>query len=141
MNSSATKFALLHPLRLSAVLALAAALSGCSVFMAANQPEQKDLTILTAGTTRNRILTEFGQPVSSRLVNMNRVDLFSFTQGYSKEARVGRAFAHGTMDVATGGVWEVAGTPTEAVFSGKKLSYEVTYDRYDRVMRVVRLGQ
>ena len=109
--------------------------------MAANQPPQKDLEILTAGTSRKRILSEFGQPLSSRLVGMNRVDLFTFTQGYSKEAKVGRAFAHGTMDLATGGVWEVAGTPTEAVFSGKKLSYEITYDRYDRVLRVVRLGQ
>lgn len=116
-------------------------LSGCSVFMAANQPPERNLEILTAGTSRKRILSEFGQPISSRLVGMNRIDLFTFTQGYSKEAKVGRAFAHGTMDVATGGVWEVAGTPTEAVFSGKKLSYEITYDRYDRVLRVVRLGE
>ena len=116
-------------------------LSGCSVFMAANQPPERDLEILTAGTSRKRILSEFGQPISSRLVGMNRMDLFTVTQGYSKEAKVGRAFAHGTMDVATGGVWEVAGTPTEAVFSEKKLSYEITYDRYDRVLRVVRLGE
>lgn len=115
--------------------------SGCSVFMAAEQPDKKDLGILTVGTSRNRLLREFGQPLTSRLVGMNRVDLFTFTQGYSKEAKVGRAFAHGTLDIATSGVWEIAGTPTEAVFSGKKLSYEITYDRYDRVQRVVRLGE
>jgi hypothetical protein len=117
------------------------ALSGCSVFMAANQPEKRDLSILTAGTRRSEIIAEFGQPLTSRLVGMNRVDLFTFTQGYSKEVKVGRAFAHGTMDVATGGVWEIAGTPTEAMFSGKKLSYEITYDRTDRVQRVVRIGE
>jgi len=122
-------------------LFLCAALSGCSVFMAANQPDLRDLSVLTAGTRRQAIIAELGQPVTSRLVGMNRVDLFTFTQGYSKEAKVGRAFAHGTLDVATGGVWEIAGTPTEAVFSGKKLSYEVTYDRLDRVLRVVRLGE
>jgi hypothetical protein len=44
------------------------------------------------------------------------------------------------MDLATGGVWEIAGTPTEAVFSGKKLSYEVTYDSSNKVIRVSRLG-
>jgi hypothetical protein len=109
--------------------------------MAANQPDLRDLSVLTAGTRRQAIIAELGQPVTSRLVGMNRVDLFTFTQGYSKEAKVGRAFAHGTLDVATGGVWEIAGTPTEAVFSGKKLSYEVTYDRLDRVLRVVRLGE
>jgi len=123
------------------VLLLSLAQSGCSVFMAAEQPDKKDLGILTMGTSRKAILEEFGQPLTSRLVGMNRVDLFTFTQGYSKEAKVGRAFAHGTLDIATSGVWEIAGTPTEAVFSGKKLSYEVTYDRNDRVQRVVRLGE
>lgn len=123
------------------VLLVSLAQGGCSVFMAANQPDKKDLGLLTMGTPRNTILQEFGQPLSSRLAGMNRVDLFTFTQGYSKEAKVGRAFAHGTLDVATSGVWEIAGTPTEALFSGKKLSYEVTYDRNDRIQRVVRLGE
>jgi hypothetical protein len=109
--------------------------------MAANQPPRKDLDVLTAGTPRSVIIAEFGQPLSSRIVGANRVDLFSFTQGYSKEARAGRAFAHGTMDLATGGVWEIAGTPTEAVFSGKKLAYEVTYDNSNRVIRVSRLSE
>lgn len=124
-----------------AVVALGAGLAGCSVFMAVEQPKKRDLDVLTAGTERSEIIAELGMPVTSRLVGFNRVDLFTFTQGYSKEAKVGRAVAHGTMDLATGGVWEIAGTPTEAVFSGKKLSYEVTYDRYDRVQRVVRLGE
>ena len=116
-------------------------LAGCSVFMAADQPDKRDLSVLTAGTSRNDIIAELGQPLTSRLVGLSRVDLFIFTQGYSKEAKVGRAFAHGTLDVATGGVWEIAGTPAEAMFSGKKLSYEVTYDRWDRVQRVQRLGE
>lgn len=115
-------------------------LPACSVFMAAHQPPRKDVDVLTVGTKRNEVIAELGQPLSSRLVGYNRVDLFSFTQGYSKEARVGRAFAHGTMDLATGGVWEIAGTPTEALFSGKKLSYEVTYDASDKILRVTRLG-
>lgn len=115
-------------------------LSACSVFMAANQPNKKDLSILVSGTPRSRILAEFGQPVSSRLVGNHRVDLFSFTQGYSKEAKAGRAFAHGAADVVTGGIWELAGTPTEAVFSGKSVSYEITYDSSDRIVRVVRLS-
>jgi hypothetical protein len=116
-------------------------LGGCSVFMAADQPHKRDLSVLTAGTNRREIIAELGQPMTSRLVGLKRVDLFTFTQGYSKEAKIGRAFAHGTMDVATGLVWEIAGTPAEAMFSGKKLSYEVTYDQNDRVQRVQRLGE
>jgi len=113
----------------------------CSVFLAANQPDKKNLSVLVAGTPRARILAEFGQPVSSRLVDNRRIDLFSITQGYSKEAKAGRAFAHGVGDIATVGMWELAGTPTEVVFSGKKLSYEVTYDYFDRVARVVKLSE
>jgi hypothetical protein len=126
---------------LPALVAAGMGVSGCSVFMAVEQPKKRDLSVLTAGTKRSEIIAEFGLPVTSRLVGLNRVDLFTFTQGYSKEVKVGRAVAHGTMDLATAGVWEIAGTPTEAVFSGKKLSYEVTYDRSDRVQRVVRLGE
>ncbi len=116
-------------------------LSGCSVFMAANQPDKKDLSVLTAGTPRARLLEEFGQPVSSRLQGEKRIDLFSFVQGYSKEAKVGRAFGHGVGDIATVGLWEFAGTSAETVFDGKKLSFEVTYNRSDFVERVVRLGE
>ncbi len=116
-------------------------LSGCSVFMAANQPDKKDLSVLTAGTPRARLLEEFGQPVSSRLQGEKRIDLFSFVQGYSKEVKVGRAFGHGVGDIATVGWWEFAGTSAETVFDGKKLSFEVTYNRSDFVERVVRLGE
>jgi hypothetical protein len=116
-------------------------LSGCSVFMAANQPDKKDLSVLTAGTPRARLLEEFGQPVSSRLQGEKRIDLFSFVQGYSKEVKVGRAFGHGVGDIATVGLWEFAGTSAETVFDGKKLSFEVTYNRSDFVERVVRLGE
>ena len=109
--------------------------------MAANQPDKKDLSVLTAGTPRARLLEEFGQPVSSRLQGEKRIDLFSFVQGYSKEAKVGRAFGHGVGDIATVGLWEFAGTSAETVFDGKKLSFEVTYNRSDFVERVVRLGE
>jgi hypothetical protein len=114
--------------------------SGCSVFMAANQPDKKDLSVLAAGTPRARLLTEFGQPISSRLLGEKRIDLFSFVQGYSKEVKAARAMGHGVGDIATAGLWEFAGTSTETVLDGKKLSFEVTYNRADLVVRVVRLS-
>jgi hypothetical protein len=115
-------------------------LAGCSVFMAANQPDRKDLSVLAAGTPRSRLLEEFGQPVSSRLQGDKRIDLFSFVQGYRKETKAVRALGHGVGDIATVGLWELAGTPAETVFDGKKLSFEVTYNRGDFVERVVRLS-
>jgi hypothetical protein len=43
--------------------------------------------------------------------------------------------------VFTLGLWEVVGTPTEAVFNGKRVAYEVTYDSSDRIESVVPLKQ
>ena len=115
-------------------------ISGCSIFMAANQPDKKDLSVLTGGTPRARLLEEFGQPISSRLQGEKRIDLFTFVQGYRKEVKAARAFGHGVGDIATAGLWEFAGTSTETVLDGKKLSFEVTYNRADCVERVVRLS-
>lgn len=111
--------------------------TGCSVFMAAKQPDKKDLNCLAAGTPRNVVLTELGQPVQSDTKNGKRVDSFSFVQGYSKEAKVGRALFHGAADVFTLGLWEVIGTPTEAIFDGTKMACQVTYDESDKVENVV----
>jgi hypothetical protein len=67
------------------------------------------------------------------------VDVFSFTQGYSKGAKTGRAVFHGAADVLTLGLWEVVGTPTEAVFDGRQVAFEVTYDASEKVEKVVTL--
>ncbi len=48
--------------------------------------------------------------------------------------KAARAFFHGAADVFTFGLWEVIGTPGEAIFSGSKMKVEVVYDAEDRVM-------
>lgn len=118
------------------ILACTLSFTGCSVYMAASQPPKKNLAVLRPGTPRSEVLAELGKPSSSRLVNLRRRDWFLFTQGYSKEARVGRAFAHGTIDIATLGLWELAGTPAEVILSGKRMSFEVRYDDFDNVISV-----
>ena len=115
--------------------------SGCAVFMAAKQPPKRDLAVLSVGSPRNMVLTELGQPVSTDTREGKRVDLFAFTQGYSKGAKTGRALFHGAADIMTLGLWEVVGTPTEVVFSGKKMSFEVTYDANDRIEHIVDLSR
>ncbi len=124
---------------LLAAALLAASHTGCSVFLAATQPPKKNLSLLQYGTPRSRVLAEFGTPTSSRMVNWTRVDTFNILQGYSREMRAGRAIAHGTADLLTGGLWELAGTPAEMVFDGKRLHFEVTYDAQDRVIGVLTL--
>lgn len=114
-------------------------LTGCSVFMAAKGPEKKNLKCLEPGSSRYQVLSELGQPVATERKEDGLVDIFSFTQGHSKGARAGRALVHGTADVFTFGLWEVIGTPTEAMLDGKKMSFQVHYDNNDRVIQVVPL--
>ncbi len=113
--------------------------NGCSVYMAAKQPTRKNLEVFSQGTPRSLVLAEIGQPQESEIKSGKRVDVFSFVQGYSKGAKAGRAFFHGAADVFTIGLWEVVGTPTEAIFDGEKVAYEVTYNASDKVEKVVTL--
>jgi hypothetical protein len=118
---------------------IASLFGGCAVYMAAHQPDAKDLTVLSVGQPRARLIAELGPPVSSQTVEGVRTDIFSFTQGYSGGAKAGRAIFHGAADVATLGLWEAVGTPTEGYFNGTQLSAQVTYDPQDRVTAVVPL--
>ena len=95
-----------------AILGLIMHCVGCSVYMAARQPDKKNLDVLTVGTPRAMVLGELGQPVSTEIKDGQRTDVFAFTQGYGKGAKTGRAIFHGLADVFTLGLWEAVGTPT-----------------------------
>jgi hypothetical protein len=114
-------------------------LSGCSVFMAAKQPDAKNLDLLAVGTPRNLLLAEFGLPVVSEEKEGKKYDVFKFIQGYSAGAKAGRAVFHGAADIATLGLWEVIGTPTEGVFDGNEMVFQVRYDDNDRADEVIPL--
>lgn len=135
----AARIACASLLAVSAIVS-AVCMSGCAVTMAIEQPDKKDLSLFAPGTPRKKLIAEFGMPKTSKLVGLQRVDVFTFIQGYSRATRAGRALAHGAADVATGMLWEVAGTPAEIMMSGEKLSYEVLYDENDRVIRVGQLN-
>lgn len=126
-------------IRLYLMLCCVFILPGCSVYMAANQPDAKNLDLLVEGTPRHEVLIEFGEPVVSETREGHLYDLFSFTQGYSDNARTGRALLHGTASVLTLGIWEVVGTPTEALLDGADMAYQVKYDEDMAVLEAVRL--
>lgn len=113
--------------------------SGCAVFMAAKQPDKKNVDLFRVGTPRSMLLGEFGPPVVSETRDGKKHEIFKFIQGYSMGAKAGRALFHGAADVMTLGLWEVVGTPTEAVFSGDEMAYEVSYDQDDRIDQVIAL--
>jgi hypothetical protein len=113
--------------------------TGCSVYMAAHQPKAKDLSVLSPGTVRGRVIAELGAPVWSGEKDGDKADVFTFTQGYSTGAKTARALFHGVSDVFTLGLWEVLATPGEPVFSGTDMKLEVTYDKDDKVKSVKNL--
>jgi hypothetical protein len=111
--------------------------SGCSVFMAANQPSKKDTHLFSVGTPRNMLLAEFGPPAVSEIKDGKKHEIFTFVQGYSTGTKIARTLFHGTADIFSVGLWEVVGTPTEMVFHGNEMAYEVIYDENDRVDQVL----
>jgi hypothetical protein len=121
-------------------IALAVFCSGCSVFMAAKQPDKKDVGLFKVGTPRSLLLAEFGLPTAAETrEDGNKYEIYAFTQGYSAGAKAGRAVFHGAADVLTLGLWEIIGTPTEGAFDGDNIAYEVRYNTNNVVDQVVAL--
>lgn len=107
---------------------LVLALSGCAAIKATQQPDKKNLKVLSQGTPRSHVIAEIGAPLHSEQRDGVTVDVFAFKQGYTKGVKAGRALVHGAADVATGGLWEVVGIPAESLADGKNVKVEVTYD-------------
>ena len=82
--------------------------------MAARSPDKKDLSVLALGVPRAQVIAELGPPVHQSSDEAGDRDVFSFKQGYSLPARVGRATVHAVGDALTLGLWEVVGTPLES---------------------------
>lgn len=125
--------------RMLAALAMSWAMLGCSAYMAANQPGQKDLTLLTKGQPRAKLIAEYGTPIHTETRDGVKRDIFKFKHGYHGGVRAARAVLHGTASVATLGLWEIVGTPTEGYMNGTELSAEVIYDANERVATAVPL--
>ncbi|SMF16553.1 Beta-barrel assembly machine subunit BamE [Desulfovibrio gilichinskyi] len=125
------------------LLGMSLSVSGCSVYMAANQPDGKEMSMIIEGQPRSVMLGEFGQPVSTvkRADGSVEYDVFSFVDGYSGGAKAGRALFHGVADVFTCGLWEVVGTPVESVADGNKMSYKILYNEHEEVQTIIPLSK
>jgi hypothetical protein len=111
-------------------------LTGCSVFMAAQLPDKKDLNVLKPGVPRSVVIAEMGAPSSYDELEGTRTEVHKFKQGYSTPNKISRAVFHGTADLFTWGLWEVVATPTEYCFSGTDTIVMVSYDGSNRVEKV-----
>jgi hypothetical protein len=125
---------IMKKLKICAAVVLFVFTTGCSVYMATQQPEKKDVHVLDRGTARNHVIAEFGAPVHTEVDDEGKTcDVFVFVQGYSGGIKAGRAAFHGAADILTLGLWEVVGTPVEAVADGTEVKCEVFYDENECV--------
>ena len=118
------------------IMIMALALGGCArsaANMAATQPEAKDLSILSKGIHRDKVVARLGSPQSSVPHGDMSVDVYKFVQGYSGGTRTARVFVHSTLSIATLGLWEVAGTAIEGYARGTAVSVRVVYDRHSQI--------
>ncbi len=114
---------------------------GCSVYMAANQPDKKDVSVFNVGTPRTHVIAEAGRPLYTKeKADGTLTDTFVFVQGYSSGSKAGRALFHGAADVLTLGLWEVIGTPVEAIASGTDVKVQVEYDANEKVQNIIALS-
>ena len=99
-------------------------LNGCSVYMAADK-QGVNFDDLGKCQTRACLIADGAEPLPTK-------DLPKDTEVFKVEkatGSTGRAVMHGLLDVATLGIWEVAGTPIEGHYDKKKYyAIRVTYD-------------
>jgi len=103
------------------------------VILALKQPGKKNLGVLEPGTVRATVISELGLPIRTDEYRGEKVDIFKFSEGYSKELKFLRAGLHLTADAFTFGLWEIFGIVLETAIRPRDISMEVRYDAYDRV--------
>lgn len=117
------------------VLGLVALLfcGGCSMFMAMHGKRDANVGALSIGQDRAIVLANIGQPSKTVTTDDGRVDVFELQRGNAPSG--GRALAHGAIDLFTLGLWEVIGTPIEAM-QGESYTLTIEYDKQDKVKKV-----
>jgi hypothetical protein len=114
-----------------AAVLFVAPLAGCSVGMALHGHKDPDFALVQKGCDRTVVESQLGAP---RTMVSNADGSYSCTYEYQvgNEASAGRAAVHAGMDVLTLGIWEVFGTPVEAL-QGSKYRAVAKYGADDKL--------
>ncbi len=116
------------------LLALLPSASGCAVGMALSGRKDPEVGGLAVGQDRAIAIATIGPPHKTYGTTGKRIDVFKLKRG--DEPSAGRAIAHGVMDVLTFCLWEVVGTPIEAV-QGEAFYLTIQYDSEDKIVRMI----
>ena len=114
-------------------------ITGCSVGMALSGSKNKDTSVIYKGSERSFVIAKLGLPDHSiQDDDGNWVDTYYIKEG--NEPSAGRAIGHGVMDVLTLGLWEVIGTPIEAVAGSEDVqTIKIFYDEKDKIVEIERI--
>jgi hypothetical protein len=113
-------------LRLVLLGVVAQAVTACSVGLALHGEDPPDLSVLKAGTPKTQIESKLGPPDSEAILADGRTQS-TYAYEVGNESSAGRAGVHAAMDILTLGVWELVGTPLEAM-QGEEMRVVITYD-------------
>ena len=112
-------------------------LSGCSVYMASSK-KGAEFDDLAACKTKTCLLAKGAEQLQIQ-------GLPADTDAYKvlkPQGSYGRAFMHGLLDVATIGLWEIAGTPIEGAFDHTKYyAIRVTYEAGTENIKQIALAE
>lgn len=108
-------------LRSAAALLMLVFLAGCSVFMAASGKEDPNVMIMQPGTPRYVVESQFGPPTSQR-TEPNGEWWCTYVYEVGNQPSTGRAIGHFALDVLSLGIWEVVGTPVEALQGSQQMA-------------------
>jgi hypothetical protein len=131
---------MLSPTRLASlcVLGLALFAAGCA---STRTETKKDLTVVQPGVSREAVIYELGNPVSSTTSRAGLpVDVFTFVQGAAPSKKAPRPVEPEQADaVEILALLEQSGYSPTALLTGKKLTLQVNYDSEERVTDTVLL--
>lgn len=119
------------------VMAAAVILCGCSVYMASNK-KGADFDTLNACRTKTCLIANGAQPLQ---ISGLPTDTEAF-KVLKAQGSTGRAVMHGVLDVATLGIWEIAGTPMEGAYNKDEYyGIRVTFDHGTENIKQISLAQ
>ena len=123
---------------LMALLLMATAAQGCSIYKAATAPPPVQVDHVKAGSTRSEVMSVFGTPKSSNVDQSNeRTDVYEFIDGNDDAAKL-RIIPYIGADFFTIGLAELVLWPLElAALQGSEGRAVVTYDQENRAKTVM----
>ena len=123
---------------LMALLLIAIAAPGCSIYKAATAPPSVPVDNVRVGSNRAQIMAVLGLPRSTEVGQMNeRTDVYEFIDGNSEASKL-RIVPYIGADLFTLGLAELILWPTElALLQGSEGRAVVTYDQDNRAKTVM----